>query len=309
MKPRVILSLMLGSAIMLAASSAHAVPPSVTTSWMPEQKLLAALLGPDSGITVVPGSVAFHGNQMYQAGVTSDGRITMSSGSVISHTPEWYYKRKLEGGKMESGPTSYDDPVAVGLAELAGVTANKVRDMAVLTFSFTVNDPSLNTVSTSFVFATDEYASYKTDLTDPLMYVYGDVFGFFVDGVNYAWLPDGSSVNARQVGYFTDGEKDYGYAGKTEQYSIFAQLDPSRAVHTISIAVADIDTFTYLYFPDYPRPVCGEPDVGWWGDSAVFLGPLSFSNTPAIPEPETYAMMLAGLGMIGAVVRRRRKSQ
>ncbi len=29
---------------------------------------------------------------------------------------------------------------------------------------------------------------------------------------------------------------------------------------------------------------------------------------PTIPEPETYAMMLAGLGLIGAVARRRRKS-
>ena len=307
MKPHIISSLILGSVIMV--SSAYAAPPSVSTSWDPEKNLIAALLGPNSGITIVPGSVEFHGNKMYQAGVTSDGRITLSSGSVISHTPEWYYKRKLEGGKMESGPDSYDDPVAVGLAELAGVTPNKVRDMAVLTFSFKVNDPSLNTVSTSFVFATDEYASYNASLIDPLMYVYGDVFGFFVDGVNYAKLPDGSSVNARQVDYFTDGENSYGYAGKTEQYSIVAQLDPSRAVHTISIAVADIDTFTYLYFPDYPRPVCGEPDVGWWYDSAVFLGPLSFSNTPAVPEPETWAMMLAGLGLIGAVAHHRRKGR
>jgi hypothetical protein len=35
----------------------------------------------------------------------------------------------------------------------------------------------------------------------------------------------------------------------------------------------------------------------------------SFSNTiAAIPEPENYALLLAGLGVIGAIVRRRRKS-
>ena len=28
-------------------------------------------------------------------------------------------------------------------------------------------------------------------------------------------------------------------------------------------------------------------------------------STPPIPEPETYAMLLAGLGLMGAVVRRR----
>ena len=31
------------------------------------------------------------------------------------------------------------------------------------------------------------------------------------------------------------------------------------------------------------------------------------TNTPAIPEPETYAMMLAGLGRLGFVARRRRQ--
>jgi len=33
---------------------------------------------------------------------------------------------------------------------------------------------------------------------------------------------------------------------------------------------------------------------------------FALSITTAVPEPETYAMLLAGLGMIGAVVRRRK---
>lgn len=32
---------------------------------------------------------------------------------------------------------------------------------------------------------------------------------------------------------------------------------------------------------------------------------LSFANVPAVPEPETYAMLLGGLGLLGAVTRRR----
>lgn len=35
----------------------------------------------------------------------------------------------------------------------------------------------------------------------------------------------------------------------------------------------------------------------------------AFAPVSAVPEPETYAMMLAGLGLIGTMVRRRRSSQ
>jgi hypothetical protein len=35
---------------------------------------------------------------------------------------------------------------------------------------------------------------------------------------------------------------------------------------------------------------------------------LPFAPLAAVPEPETYAMLLAGLGMIGCVVRRRNQA-
>lgn len=34
---------------------------------------------------------------------------------------------------------------------------------------------------------------------------------------------------------------------------------------------------------------------------------IGINQVPAIPEPETYALMLAGLGVLGAVARRRRR--
>ncbi|MDD5481180.1 FxDxF family PEP-CTERM protein, partial [Rhodoferax sp.] len=36
---------------------------------------------------------------------------------------------------------------------------------------------------------------------------------------------------------------------------------------------------------------------------------LSSMTVAAVPEPETYAMLLAGLGMLGAVARRRKQPQ
>ncbi|MDR2208910.1 MAG: PEPxxWA-CTERM sorting domain-containing protein [Azoarcus sp.] len=50
-------------------------------------------------------------------------------------------------------------------------------------------------------------------------------------------------------------------------------------------------------------------DAAWdFNDGLLKLTNVGADPMP-IPEPETYAMMLAGLGLVGAMVRRRRKSQ
>ena len=48
-----------------------------------------------------------------------------------------------------------------------------------------------------------------------------------------------------------------------------------------------------------------------WNDVYITMSNIGPTGgpTPVIPEPETYAMMLAGLGLVGLVARRRRKSQ
>ncbi len=43
--------------------------------------------------------------------------------------------------------------------------------------------------------------------------------------------------------------------------------------------------------------------------NSFYSGALTFNNTAPIPEPETYAMMLAGLGLMGFVAQRRKQKQ
>lgn len=48
-----------------------------------------------------------------------------------------------------------------------------------------------------------------------------------------------------------------------------------------------------------------------WGTAAVYVDDVSITlanPVAAVPEPGTYAMLLAGLGVLGSIVRRRRRS-
>lgn len=58
----------------------------------------------------------------------------------------------------------------------------------------------------------------------------------------------------------------------------------------------------------WDQPITGPAYLNIAGVTSGTLGGIysgSIESIPAIPEPETYAMLLAGLGLMGAVVRRR----
>lgn len=77
---------------------------------------------------------------------------------------------------------------------------------------------------------------------------------------------------------------DSGYAGLID-----------RVVVGGDVAFAALDDFSFTFMPGgYPPPPPPPPPFS--GDDSI--------DTPAVPEPETYLMMLAGLGLLGA--RRRR---
>jgi len=77
-------------------------------------------------------------------------------------------------------------------------------------------------------------------------------------------------------------------------------------------------TYTQVNYYSGNRAMLGLEDTNqsgdWdWNDVLITMTNVGSSIPPpptlTVPEPEIYAMMLAGLGMIGTVVRRRRQSQ
>ncbi len=67
---------------------------------------------------------------------------------------------------------------------------------------------------------------------------------------------------------------------------------------------ADQGSLTFVGF----QASAGEyfTSVQWFGENATGVTDVQLGITTAVPEPETYAMMLAGLGLLGFAARRRK---
>lgn len=117
--------------------------------------------------------------------------------------------------------------------------------------------------------------------------------------------------------YYTFNLADSGSAAGGTVTFDFGSLDLSLSKITLSggtLAAPVVDTtpsqfnFTGLGTGSYQLAVSGrlDPQPGWIG-VAQYSGNIHTVASPA-PEPETIAMLIAGLGVIGAVARRRRQA-
>ncbi len=128
------------------------------------------------------------------------------------------------------------------------------------------------------------------------------MFGFFVDGVNFAFFEDGSLVSfvaGDNADQFVDnnvgtGNYDIEYDGLSLTLNVVGLLDPNLTTHTLKIAIADTSDDIF--------------------DSGVFIGGLMATNSdeggiidpPSTPEPTTILSLLglAGLGATSAIKRK-----
>lgn len=252
--------------------------------------LSTALLAPNSGITVL-GDASYRGtndSSLQQSGtysgftlVPADGAaptLAMGDGIVLTTGSANVVRNNTQNNFGANTYSGGDD-------SLAALHGNSVFDANVLGFSFSVG-AGTTSVSAQFVFGSEEFPTQQIP----------DVFGFFVDGVNYAVFADGSRISnngdsSSFIANPVDGGR-YGveYNGLTKVYTVTGLLNSGLTSHTISIGIADT----------------------WDGsfDSGVFLSSLKAGTARLggidheVPEPA--AQSLLGLGLAGLAVMRRR---
>lgn len=265
--------------------------------------LAAALLAPSSGVSIVGGSESYIGAPG-QGGTYSD--FSVSNGSTTIALAN-------DGVVLTSG--SADDILVAdntltavsvntgtgGNAQLQTLTPQTTGNQNALSFDFTV-EAGITSVSAQFVFATDEYPDQSVT----------DIFGVFVDGVNYAEFSDGSVINFElgsisssffnnnNVGvanpFVTSSGDEIEYDGILSVLTVTALLDASALTHSFMVAIAD--TFDTAF------------------DSGVFFGGLlagtdtggGITDPSEVPLPAGAWLMLTGIGALAAQ-RKRKKAQ
>ncbi|MDD4882112.1 MAG: PEP-CTERM sorting domain-containing protein [Gallionellaceae bacterium] len=234
---------------------------------------------------------------------------------------------KTSGARMLLGALA----MAVGMpSAFASVTTYNVVE----TFNQVVYDVSNPTWDTIFTgsFSYDSVTQTVSNLTGSLSQA--------MDG-NTTWVPltyqlsavaDGT--NGLIVSVFKENTTDVfqgggfastGLMGPVRtygNYNAFASIYVPFADPTAALTQAEMDKLAYADCTPgglMPRNGSGTVCMAGWvayangvpGPGGTMRGtfPITQSITAAVPEPETYALMSAGLGLMGFVARRRRKTR
>lgn len=210
------------------------------------QDLVAALLGKGS-VTVDNMSITYTGAAAAASTFTGgEGIIGFDSGIILSSG----LVTNVVGPNTEDFVTGTNgqpgDPDLDAIVADAGVTT---FDAAALEFDFV---PSHDVITFQYVFASDEYNEFANS-------PFNDAFGFFLDGVNVALLPDGVtpvSINTVNGGnplgtgavnpqFYVNNDLDDGGGslntqmdGLTVVLQVEVQVTPGQSYH-IKLVVAD----------------------------------------------------------------------
>lgn len=265
--------------------------------------MVNSLLAGSSGITV--------SNINYTGAQVASGTFTGGAGILDSANPGTNFGSGIiltsgDGhnviGPNNSASATTDNGTA-GNAMLDGLIPGYLtHDAAVLTFDFV---PTGNTVTFKYVFGSEEYNEFVNTN-------FNDVFGFFINGVNYALIPGTTtpvSINNVNCGYSSGATpgtnpSNCGYYVDNFNATLDTQLDGLTKVLSLVAPVISGSTNTMFI---------GIADAGDHVlDSAVFVQGGSFTvcgqpGQPACPTPEPVSSSLLGLGLVAMAAMRRRK--
>lgn len=216
-------------------------------------QLASTLVG--SGVTISNANYTGH-NRAAGTFTGGDGIIGFDQGIVLStgKTIDVVGPNRSDYTSSENNKSGDSD------LETLIPPSQETKDASVLTFDFV---PQNDVVSFQYVFASEEYNEWVDS-------GYNDVFGFFINGVNVATLPDSSTVVSvdtvnlkRNTQFFINnrgGALDTEMDGLTVVLSIQAPVNANQT-NTMKLAIADVG------------------DRKW--DSVVFIKAGSLNDQPA----------------------------
>ncbi len=207
------------------------------------------------------------------AGIGIEEGIVLTSGEASN----------IDGTANTADDTASDMGTA-GNAELDALIpgTTTTNDAAVLEFDFlSIGDAAYF----NYVFGSEEYNEFVGS-------IFNDVFGFFIDDVNYALLPGTStpvSINSVNNGNNSEHYNDNDYDDFWPTSPFAFEYDGFTDVLTASITGLTAGQTYHL------KLAIADTSDSWW-DSGVFIEAGSFSEQPSgVPEPSTMFLLFSGI--------------
>lgn len=288
----------------IASSSANAlvITPQTGTNATVAELLANALLAGNPDFELVAGSATFQGDVGSNAngGTYTGFSLAPSSGSgPIFNLGDGIVLSSAVLGSIPFTNTTNSFstfPGSGSSALLSGIAPGNpsTNDTALLGFKVAVKPGSTATaIKATFQFMTDEFPTQSVT----------DIFGFFVDGTNFATFADGSVVandpgNPNNLTNFTLNPVGAGlypieFNGLSSILQVTGVLDPLVSEHQIFIGVADTSDSIF----DSIAFITGLG--GSVGGGGIIVVP---PPNGVVPEPSTLAIL--GLGVALAAARR-----